>query len=54
MRIELTTGALQVLLAPLDHAGPYNENWVANIVGRYATIFPTASMSSILRYVFIV
>lgn len=22
MRIELTTGALQVLLAPLDHAGP--------------------------------
>lgn len=23
MRIELTTGALQVLLAPLDHAGPW-------------------------------
>ena len=30
MRIELTTGALQVLLAPLDHAGPLFRKVIMN------------------------
>lgn len=27
MRIELTTGGLQILLAPLEHAGPLHSEW---------------------------